>query len=86
MKTTDILQMQEDRRAQAALSNYMEQFTRRWAPHDRRDNAEFQADFLLVVQAVHRDAMKPMEAAMTAAFSSLPPMFLHQPEAKGQKT
>ena len=76
MKATDSLLMQQDRITQAPLHDYMEHFAEKWAPTDRRENAEFQADFLRVIQAVHRDAMKPMEKARTAAVSVMPPMIL----------
>lgn len=74
MKAVDSILMQDDRIAQASVHDYMERFAERWAPGDRRANAEFQADFLLVIQAVHRDAMKPMERALMTAFAALPPM------------
>lgn len=67
MKATDL--MLEDRSAQASLHDHMDHFAKKWAPFDRRRNAEFQADFLCLVQVIHREAMKPMERAMTAAFS-----------------
>jgi hypothetical protein len=70
MKATDL--MLEDRIAQAPLHDYMDHFAKKWAPFDRRRNAEFQADFLCLVQAIHREAMKPMERAMTSAFSLVP--------------
>jgi hypothetical protein len=64
--------MMEDRIAQVPLHDYMEHFAREWAPDFPDANAKFQADFLRVVQAIHREAMKPMERAMTAAFSTMP--------------
>ncbi len=63
-----------------AIHDYMHRFCRRWAPRDTRDADEFQADFLLVVQAIHRDAIKPMEKALMHAFSMVPsPLFPTKP-------
>lgn len=52
---------------------YMRRFVERWAPTDRRDAAEFQADLVLVLQSVHRDASRDTHALLRRALEAMPP-------------
>ena len=80
MKAIDSLLMQQDNITQAPLHDYMRDFAKKWSPSDVYENSEFQADFLRVVQAIHRDAMRPVENLMKNMLSAtpLPPMFPHE--------
>lgn len=40
---------------------------------NKRDAAEFAADFTLVVQAIHRDASRETHAMLTRALMAMPP-------------
>jgi hypothetical protein len=52
----------------------MERFSYHWAPSEPRKQAEFQADLLLLIQAVHRDAARPFGDMLTKAMSVMPLM------------
>lgn len=56
-----------------SVHSSMRRFTQRWAPDDRHDAAEFQADLALVLQAVHRDASRDTHALLTKALMVMPP-------------
>lgn len=58
----------EKNRSERDLHRYMQHFTEKWSPEDRQKAAEFQADFLTVVQAIHSDALRPMSDALERAF------------------
>lgn len=75
-KTATELMMQDrdSWRDERIVHDYMERFVKKWAPSDRNEAAEFHADFLSVIQAVHRDAARPMHDALTKAFAAMPPM------------
>lgn len=64
----------EDFSNRTAVHDAMEHFTYHWAPSQPRKAAEFHADLLRLIQAVHRDSAKPMEAALKNAFALMPPM------------
>lgn len=52
----------------------MERFSYHWAPSEPRKQAEFQADLLLLIQAVHRDAARPFGDMLTKAIAAMPPL------------
>lgn len=56
-----------------SVHSNMARFVRRWAPDDRHDAAEFQADLALVLQAVHRDASRETHALLAKALMAMPP-------------
>lgn len=56
-----------------ALHRRMQWFFEKYAPADKREAAEFQADLTMVVQAVHRDASRETHALLTKALSAMPP-------------
>lgn len=68
--------------SQRCLHNNVERFTREWAPGDPRRRAEFNADLILLVQAVHHDAMIPVERLLSNALRCIPlsPLFLKDKE------
>jgi hypothetical protein len=57
---------------QRALHQRVEWFTEKWAPVDRRNNAEFAADFMMVVQAIHTDANRHTHALLTKSLAAMP--------------
>lgn len=56
-----------------SVHSSMRRFVQRWAPDDRHDAAEFQADLALVLQAVHRDASRETHSLLTKALMAMPP-------------
>jgi hypothetical protein len=62
----------EDFSNRNAVHDAMEHFTYHWAPSQPRKAAEFHADLLRLIQAVHRDSAKPMEIALKNAFAFMP--------------
>lgn len=62
----------EKNRTERDLHRYMQYFTEKWSPEDHQKAAEFHADFLAVVQTIHRDALQPMTDALTQAFCAAP--------------
>lgn len=56
------------------LHDAMERFSYHWAPSEPRKQAEFQADLLLLIQAVHRDAARPFGKMLENAMALMPPM------------
>jgi hypothetical protein len=69
--TESIMDSREDFSDRSAVHDAMEHFTYHWAPSQPRKAAEFHADLLRLIQAVHRDSAKPMEAALTKAFACM---------------
>jgi hypothetical protein len=55
-----------------ALHQRMEWFFKKYAPADTREAAEFQADLMMVVQAVHRDASRETHALLAKALAAMP--------------
>lgn len=58
-----------------ALHQRMEWFFKKHAPADKREAAEFHADLMMVVQAVHRDASRETHALLTKALMAMPNPF-----------
>lgn len=56
------------------LHDAMQRFANRWAPADRREAADFHADLLMVMQALHRDTMRPVNALLRNSLSLMPPI------------
>ena len=67
-----IMDDREDFSNRSAVHDAMEHFTYHWAPSQPRKAAEFHADLLRLIQAVHRDSAKPMEIALKNAFAVFP--------------
>jgi hypothetical protein len=72
---TEAATMREASRDERALHDYMEWFFKKYAPADKREAAEFHADMAMVVQAVHRDAMRETHALLTKALMAMPNPF-----------
>lgn len=52
----------------------MERFTKRWATDlAKNDQAQFHADLVLLLQAVHRDANRDIHRLMLSVIQSWPP-------------
>jgi hypothetical protein len=67
-----------------ALHQRMEWFFKKYAPVDKREAAEFHADLMMVVQAVHRDASRHTHDLLAKALSAMPmpAVFMPMPEKK----
>jgi hypothetical protein len=73
-------QVRQDENELSALHKTFEAFLNQWKPEDRCEASRFEADLFMLVRAIHADAAKPMEKALTASLSAMPPMiFAHQP-------
>lgn len=70
-----IMDDREDFNNRSSVHDAMEHFTYHWAPSQPRKAAEFHADLLRLIQAVHRDSAKPMEIALKNAFALFPATF-----------
>jgi len=58
------------------LHRRVQWFIEKWTKHfdlNKRESAEFSADFTLVVQAVHRDASRTTHELLTRSLSAMPP-------------
>jgi hypothetical protein len=69
MKATDLVDQGRD---ETILHQRMQWFFEKYAPADKRDAAEFQADLMMVVQAVHRDASRHTHDLLGKALSLMP--------------
>lgn len=59
-----------------SLHRHVQWFTEKWSVAldlNKRDASEFAADFLLVVQAIHRDAGRETQALLMNALGAIPP-------------
>ncbi len=73
-----MMEEREDFNNRSALHDAMEHFTYHWAPNQPRKAAEFHADLLRLIQAIHRDASKPFGDMLTKAMMAMPPLW-HNP-------
>lgn len=61
-------------RDERSVHAYMTRFTQRWTDGlDRNDAAQFAADLLLLVQAIHRDASRETHALLAKSLAAMPP-------------
>lgn len=80
MKATDMAGLQRDRDLEErSLHQRMEWFFKKYAPADKREAADFHADLIIVVQAVHRDASRETHALLTRALEAMPGMLFPKP-------
>lgn len=57
-----------------SLHSRMKWFTHKWtAELSSRDASDFNADLLMLVQAIHRDANRETHALLTKALMAMPP-------------
>jgi hypothetical protein len=76
---TDFVEQKRDSEMDAREVHLaMEHFSFHWAPSEPRKAAEFQADLLMLVQAVHRDSARPFADILAKAFSAMPSMIFHK--------
>lgn len=76
MKTaTEAIRERDERdRDERSLKSAVERFTERWTDSmDGRQRAEFHADLVLVIQAVHRDASRTTNELLMRAMQAMPP-------------
>ena len=64
-----INEMQEERE-QFMFEGMARRFFERWQPEDRRDAAQFNAEFFTLVRQIHIDAAEPMRKTMTQVLST----------------
>lgn len=70
-----LAQMDKDR-DERELNRRVKWFVEKWAERldaSREETAELSADFVSVVQAVHRDASRETHALLTNALAAMPP-------------
>lgn len=59
-----------------SLHALVQRFTEKWTTKmdlNKRDAAEFGADLVMVVQAVHRDASRETHALLSRSLAAMPP-------------
>ncbi len=62
----------ESTREERILHQRVEWFSKKYAPADKYENAEWHADLLMLVQAVHSDASRETHALLTHALRAMP--------------
>jgi len=55
-----------------ALHNRIQWFVEKHAPEDKREAAEFHADFMIVVQDIHRDASTHTHELLSRSLAAMP--------------
>jgi len=64
-----------------SLHARMKWFTKKWTFElDKHASAEFSADFMIVVQAIHRDANRETHALLMKALMAAPPQPIFIPK------
>jgi hypothetical protein len=67
-----------------SLHRKVQWFTEKWTTAldlNKRDAAEFSADFVAVIQAVHRDANRETHNLLTKALMAMPPAPIFIPKS-----
>lgn len=66
--------MQRDRESlnRRMFEQMAEQFFRKWAPADKSDASEFNAEFYSLVRQIYMDAQEPVFKQLNALISSMP--------------
>lgn len=76
LKTATEIADDEASRDERTLHKRVQWFTEKWTVAmdlNKRDAAEFAADFTMVVQAVHKDATRDINPILTRIMMSMPP-------------
>ena len=76
LKTATEVAQDQATRDERDLHRRVQWFTEKWTTAldlNKRDAAEFTADFTTVVQAVHRDATRDISAILTKIMMAIPP-------------
>ncbi len=71
--TREAIERESDERS---LHAAMHRFAKKWNPDHKDDALEFQADLLLLVQAIHRDASRETHTLLTNALMAMPPQHI----------
>lgn len=74
--STESMKQRETDQDERSLHRRVQWFTEKWTTAmdlNKRDASEFAADFMLVVQAVHRDAGRETHALLRNALAVMPP-------------
>jgi hypothetical protein len=84
LKTATEVANDQAERDERELHRRVQWFTEKWTTAldlNKRDAAEFTADFTTVVQAVHRDATRDISAILTKIMMAIPPapIFVKRP-------
>jgi len=88
MQTATSINSEERQRDldERSLHGRVQWFTEKWATQmdlNKRDAAELNADLILIVQAIHRDAGREYHALLKTAFAAMPPaVFFPETPAK----
>lgn len=73
--TEAIQEARERERDERSLHATTQRFTEKWTAELRSGDAgEFQADLLMLIQAVHRDAMRETHALLKSSLALMPPV------------
>jgi hypothetical protein len=85
LKTASEVAQDQAIRDERDLHRRVQWFTEKWTialDLNKRDAAEFTADFTTVVQAVHRDATRDISAILTKIMMAIPPapLFVKRPD------
>ncbi len=67
----DMMKMDKERQTRM-FEAMIESFLKRWMPEDRRDAAEFDRDFHMLVRQIYRDAQEPLLDHITKLASAMP--------------
>lgn len=70
MTTLKARDLEESQRSEENLQRKFESFVRCWAP--MHSEHQFHADLHMLIRAVHQDAAKPYEKAMSQMMSAMP--------------
>lgn len=77
---TSIRQDTDAHRNERLLHARMEWFTNKYQPVDRREASEFQADLLMLIQAVHQDASRHTHKLLEKSLAAMPPFTIVKPD------
>ena len=80
--TETVSESMDRERDERSLHTAMRRFTKKWNPDHKDDAMDFQADLLLLVQAIHRDASRETHALLMNALAVMPPqtIFVDKPK------
>jgi hypothetical protein len=66
---TEAATIERERDTRSALHRQAEAFFETWRPREVRDHGLFHADLMALMSAIHADAARPMERALSAAMA-----------------
>lgn len=83
LKTATEVAQDQATRDERELHRRVQWFTEKWTVAldlNKRDAAEFAADFTLVIQSVHKDATRDISAILTKIMMAMPPQSITLPK------